>query len=93
MKTLFASCVNKYRYLNGNNLTGCVPDGQTFRAGLDPAFREEIRQAFVSVTDPEMLKAFRAESFIGAVDSDVDRVRGWVDAIRGANPDSVSPAK
>jgi len=65
----------------------------TFRAGLDPAFREEIRQAFVSVTDPEMLKAFRAESFIGAVDSDVDRVRGWVDAIRGANPDSVSPAK
>lgn len=60
----------------------------TFREGLDPAFREEIRQAFITVTDPAALEVFRAESFIPAVDSDVDRVRTWIDAILAANPDA-----
>jgi phosphonate transport system substrate-binding protein len=61
----------------------------TFRQGLDPVFREEIHKAFVGVTDPEALKVFRAEAFIPATDGDVDRVRGWIEAIRKADPDAV----
>lgn len=61
----------------------------TFREGLELAFKEEIRQAFISVTDPDALKVFRAEAFIPAVDSDVDRVRLWVEAIGKANPDAI----
>ena len=62
----------------------------TFREGLDPAFKEEIRKAFTNMTDPEALKAFRAEAFSACVDSDVDRVRTWIAAIRAANPDEVA---
>ena len=65
----------------------------TFREGLDPAFKEEVRQAFIHLSDPEALKVFRAEAFIPAVDADVDRVRGWVDAIRQATPDAVPAAR
>ena len=61
----------------------------TFREGIDPAFKEEIRKAFINVTDPEALKVFRAEAFIPSVDSDVDRVRTWIAAIQAANPDAV----
>ena len=61
----------------------------TFREGLDPAFKEEIRKAFITVTDPEALKVFRAEAFIPCVDSDVDRVRTWIAAIQAANPEAV----
>lgn len=56
----------------------------TFRAGLDPAFQEKIRDAFLSVNDPEALKVFRADAFIAARDSDVDLVRQWVAAVEGA---------
>jgi phosphonate transport system substrate-binding protein len=65
----------------------------TFREGLDPEFREEIRKAFISVNDPEALKVFRAEAFIPAVDSDVDRVRTWMDAIKNANPEAIPVAQ
>ena len=61
----------------------------TLREGIDPAFKEEIRKAFISVNDPEALKVFRAEAFIPAVDSDVDRVRTWMDAIKAANPEAI----
>ncbi len=61
----------------------------TFREGLDPTFKEEIRQAFIHLTDPEALKVFRAEAFIPCVDSDVDRVRTWIEAIGHANPEAV----
>jgi len=61
----------------------------TFRQGLDPAFKEEVRAAFIHVSDPAALKVFNAEAFIPAVDSDVDRVRGWIAAIQSANPDAV----
>jgi phosphonate transport system substrate-binding protein len=61
----------------------------TFRQGLDPAFKEEIRKAFVGVSDPYALGVFRAEAFIPAADADVDRVRGWIEAIRKTNPDAV----
>lgn len=61
----------------------------TFRDGLDPAFKEEIRKAFIQVNDPEALKVFRAEAFIPAVDSDVEAVKTWITAIEAANPDAV----
>ena len=63
----------------------------TFREGLDPAFKEQIRQAFISVTDSDALSVFRAEAFIPAVDSDVEVVRTWINAIGAANPDAVPP--
>jgi phosphonate transport system substrate-binding protein len=53
----------------------------TFREGLPPAFREEVRKAFLTVTDPAALSVFRADAFVPAVDSDVDVVRRWVDAL------------
>jgi phosphonate transport system substrate-binding protein len=57
----------------------------TFRDGLDPEFKEEIRKAFIAVDDPAALAVFRAESFIPCVDADVDRVRGWIAAIQAAD--------
>jgi len=64
----------------------------TFRQGLDPAFREEIRKAFLEVQDPDALKVFNAEAFVPAVDSDVDLVRQWIDAVGKANPDAIPAA-
>jgi phosphonate transport system substrate-binding protein len=61
----------------------------TFREGLDPAFRETIRKAFIEVTDPAALGVFNAEAFIASTDSDVDRVRNWIEAIRKESPDAV----
>jgi phosphonate transport system substrate-binding protein len=61
----------------------------TFREGMDLAFKEEIRKAFLDMRDPEALRVFRAEAFIPANDGDVDRVRKWIEAIRVANPDAV----
>ena len=61
----------------------------TFREGLDPAFREEIRKAFIEVTDPAALQVFNAEAFIASTDSDVDRVRTWIEAIRKESPEAV----
>jgi len=61
----------------------------TFREGLDPKFKEEIKAAFLTIDDPEALKVFRAEAFIPAVDQDVDPVRAWIAAIGKANPDAV----
>ncbi|PWC42403.1 phosphate/phosphite/phosphonate ABC transporter substrate-binding protein [Azospirillum sp. TSO22-1] len=58
----------------------------TFRQGLDPAVKETIRKAFVGLTDPEALGVFRAEAFIPAVDSDVDRVRLWIETITRDRP-------
>lgn len=56
----------------------------TFREGIDPAFREEVRQAFLTVKDPQALAVFRAEAFIPAVDADIDVVRRWVAAVEKA---------
>ena len=61
----------------------------TFREGLDLAFREEIRKAFIGVNDSDALSVFRAEAFIPCVDSDVDRVRTWIEAIHKDRPDAV----
>lgn len=56
----------------------------TFREGLDPSFRQEIRQAFLELKDKAALDVFRAESFIPAVDGDVKIVREWVGAVEKA---------
>jgi len=65
----------------------------TFRPGLEPAFKEKIRRAFLSVNDPETLKVFRALAFIPAEDGDVDQVREWIDVITGESPDATSIVK
>jgi phosphonate transport system substrate-binding protein len=65
----------------------------TFRDGIDPTFKEQIRKAFAEVNDPEALKVFRAESFIPCVDSDVDRVRLWIEAIAKETPEATSILK
>jgi phosphonate transport system substrate-binding protein len=61
----------------------------TFRDGLDAAFREEIKRAFLEVNDAEALKVFRAEAFVPAADADVNVVRTWIEDIRKQSPDSV----
>jgi len=65
----------------------------TFRDGLDPAFKEQLRKAFIEVNDPEALKVFRAESFIPAVDPDVALVRQWIEAIAKESPDATNILK
>ncbi len=65
----------------------------TFREGLDPAFKEEVRKAFIGIADFEVLKVFHAEAFIPAVDPDVDRVRFWIAAIQATNPDAIPASK
>jgi phosphonate transport system substrate-binding protein len=56
----------------------------TCREGIDPVFREEVRQAFLTVHDPAALQVFRAEAFVPAADADVDVVRRWVAAVEKA---------
>lgn len=56
----------------------------TFREGLDPAFREKVRQAFLTVSDPAALAVFRADAFVPAADGDVEVVRRWVAAVEKA---------
>jgi phosphonate transport system substrate-binding protein len=54
----------------------------TFRAGLDPAFRQKIADAFYAVDDPAVLGIFKAERFVPSHDADMNPVRGWVDELR-----------
>ncbi|MGO9773651.1 MAG: phosphate/phosphite/phosphonate ABC transporter substrate-binding protein [Roseiarcus sp.] len=61
----------------------------TFREGIDPAFKEEIRKAFLEMNDAEALKVFRATAFVPAADTDVDPVRKWIGAISTSTPDAV----
>ena len=56
----------------------------TFREGLSPAFREQIRDAFLHVTDPGALAVFRADAFVPAESADVDVVRRWIAALEAA---------
>ena len=53
----------------------------TFRAGLDPWLKEDLRQSFFRLRAPEALRPYQAECFIPAVDADVDRVRHWMEEI------------
>ncbi len=65
----------------------------TFREGLDPAFKEEIRKAFFKAGDPEMLKVFRAVSFVPCSEADLDRVRGWMATTEMAIPGTMPKAR
>ena len=66
----------------------------TFREGLEASLREDIRAAFITMRDIAALEAYRASAFIPAVDSDVDRVRHWMEAILQARlQDSPIPWK
>lgn len=53
----------------------------TFREGLPAELRDDLRRAFIGLSEPAALSAYRAEAFIPAVDADVDRVRHWMERI------------
>jgi phosphonate transport system substrate-binding protein len=74
-------------------LSPAIPEYMwTFREGLDPVFKEEVRKAFIGIADYDVLKVFNAEAFIPAADPDVDRVRFWIAAIQAASPEAVPPS-
>ena len=71
-------------------LSPAIPEYMwTFREGLDAAFRDEIKKAFLGVTDPAVLKLFRADAFVPAADSDVNQVRDWIAAVGQQNPEAI----
>lgn len=54
----------------------------TFRADVDPDFRQKVADAFLSADDPAILKVFNAERFLPAADADFAPVRGWVTELK-----------
>lgn len=54
----------------------------TFRAGLDPAFRQRVAEAFLTIDDPAVLSLFNAERFVPSTDADMAPVSVWIDALR-----------
>ena len=64
-------------------LTRPIPEyAWTFRAGLDPAFRQRVAAAFLAIDDPAVLGLFNAERFVPANDADMEPVSAWIDALR-----------
>lgn len=53
----------------------------TFSQRLDAGMRDALREVFLSLREESVLAAYRARGFIPAVDSDVDRVRHWMESI------------
>jgi phosphonate transport system substrate-binding protein len=47
----------------------------TMRSNLAPELKHKIRQAFVNLKDPEVLKNFKADGFTAATDKDYDVIR------------------
>ncbi|MHB8066576.1 MAG: phosphate/phosphite/phosphonate ABC transporter substrate-binding protein [Desulfobaccales bacterium] len=47
----------------------------TMRSDLTPGLKEKIRQAFLNLKDPAILKAFKADGFAAITDQDYDKVR------------------
>jgi phosphonate transport system substrate-binding protein len=47
----------------------------TMQSDLDPALKTSIQNAFLTITDPKILKPFKAASFAKVSDSDYDVVR------------------
>jgi phosphonate transport system substrate-binding protein len=54
----------------------------TFRAGLDPAFRQRVAEAFYAIDDPAVLGLLKADRFVASTDADMEPVRIWIDALR-----------
>jgi phosphonate transport system substrate-binding protein len=65
----------------------------TFREGLDPAFKEEVRKVIFEVNDPETLKVYRALSFVPSDEADLGQARKWIVATEAAMPGTVPKAK
>jgi phosphonate transport system substrate-binding protein len=47
----------------------------TMRSDLDPGLKEKIRQAFLNLHDPQLLKPFKADGFAAIADTDYNKVR------------------
>jgi phosphonate transport system substrate-binding protein len=47
----------------------------TMRSNLKPELKEKIRSVFLNITDPLVLKAFKADGFGAVSDKDYDVVR------------------
>jgi phosphonate transport system substrate-binding protein len=47
----------------------------TMRSNLKPELKEKIRDTFVTLKDPAVLKAFKAEGFAAITDKDYDIIR------------------
>lgn len=47
----------------------------TMRSNLKPELKQKIRQAFVDLKDPEVMKNFKAEGFTSVTDKDYDVIR------------------
>lgn len=47
----------------------------TMRSNLQPELKQKIRQAFIDLKDPVVLKNFKAEGFTAATDADYDVIR------------------
>ncbi|MEA2924803.1 MAG: phosphonate transport system substrate-binding protein [Alphaproteobacteria bacterium] len=54
----------------------------TFRAGLDPAFRQRVAEAFYAIDDLTVLGLLKADRFVPSTDADMEPVRVWIDALR-----------
>ena len=47
----------------------------TMRSNLKPELKQKIRDAFININDPVILKSFKADGFGPATDKDYDVVR------------------
>ncbi len=47
----------------------------TMQSDLDPELKTKIRQAFIDLKDPAVLKALKADGFVAATDADYDVIR------------------
>ncbi|MEX2515533.1 MAG: phosphate/phosphite/phosphonate ABC transporter substrate-binding protein [Gammaproteobacteria bacterium] len=53
----------------------------TMQSDLKPALKENIRGAFLSITDPTILENFNAEGFTAMADADYDIIREMADIL------------
>lgn len=54
----------------------------TMRSDLDPELKQRIRDAFLNLKDPKVLKPFKAKSFAPVQDSDYNKVRNLADQLK-----------
>jgi phosphonate transport system substrate-binding protein len=54
----------------------------TMRSDLSPALKDKIRNAFLTLKDPTVLKNFEAEGFAPVTDKDYDVIRDLAKALK-----------
>lgn len=54
----------------------------TMRSDLNPALKDKIRKAFLTLKDPAVLKNFKAEGFAPVTDKDYDVIRDLAKALK-----------